>query len=121
MSLDELTDDEFFKFYNGSPEIKKLVDGIQMKYHAHSSQKGQPGYDPGNMAWYEEAKSAVSGLVGKQEHKLETPSHKAHGPAHTTTAMSTTTKSLMGLAAVVTLILAASGLPAMPYMPPPLY
>ena len=122
MSLDKLTDDEFFKLYNRSPEIKKLVDGIQMQYHAHSSQKGQPGYDPGNMAWYAEAKEAVSGIIEAQKNKAEAPNHQATHEATHPTSLSPRFKAGLGLAAIVTfMVIAASGIPTMPYMPPPLY
>jgi hypothetical protein len=101
MSLDKLTDDEFFKLYNGNLQIKELVDDIQKKYHAHSSQKGQPGYDPGNTAWYKEAKKAVGGIIEAQKHKAE--AHQE--PVHATTTR-TGNYLLFGLGGLATALAA---------------
>jgi len=67
MTIDELTDNAFFDLYDNNPKIKGIVDEIQMKYKAHKSQEGKPGYDPGNTAWYKEAKGTVAEIVAQQK------------------------------------------------------
>ena len=75
MSVDELTDKAFFELYQGNPQIKQLVDGIQMKYRVHSSQKGQPGYNEKNISTAtKEAKETVSHIIQQQKH--------GHGETH---------------------------------------
>ena len=56
MAHGEITDEQFYKAYQGDSAIAGQVDVYQKKHHAHKSQKGQPSYDPGNMQWWNEAK-----------------------------------------------------------------
>ncbi len=79
MSIDELTDEEFFKVYQSNPQVKGLVDGIQKKYHAHSSQKEQSGYDPDNKEWLSDAKETVRKIIQKQMHMAPETGHAASG------------------------------------------
>ena len=109
MAIDELTDEAFFDLYNDTkkPKIKELVDGIQKKYNAHISQKGQSGYDEGNIDWYNEAKSAVSELDAKQQ-GLEAKTSDVSGGAFSGRGL-----YAAGLILAVAL-LASAGLPYIP-------
>ncbi|MBI2130195.1 hypothetical protein HYU10_00320 [Candidatus Woesearchaeota archaeon] len=62
-----LSDEEFYKLYQSSPHVKKIVDDVQRKYHAHKEQENEPGYDPGNNKWWPEAKAKVQKIIDKNE------------------------------------------------------
>ena len=102
MSVDELTDEAFFDLYKNNPQIRGLVDEIQVdeiqkQHHAHKSQEGQPGYDPGNKEWYVEAKDTVSKLIKKQKPQTHEKSPGLFG-------VITQPKAALGLIAIVLML-----------------
>ena len=81
MAIDDLTDEAFFETYQKNPKIRELVDGIQIKYHTHFSQKGQPDYDEANIPIaMKEAKKTVQQLLAQQKQE---PQAKTGAPTST--------------------------------------
>ena len=68
MAIDELTDEAFFKLYQKNPEVKKLVEGIQKKYHVHHSQTKDPDREKVSAAT-KESKDIVKHLINEQKPK----------------------------------------------------
>ena len=99
MSVNELTDDAFFDLYKNNPQITGLVDEIQKEHHAHKSQEGQPGYDPGNREWYPQAKRTVSDLIKKQKPQTHEKSSGLFGFGQLTQP-----KAALGLMAIVLML-----------------
>ena len=66
MAIDDLTDEAFFNLYQKNPQIRELVEGIQKRYHVHSSQTKEP--DPKNVsAATKEAKGVVKQWINKEQ------------------------------------------------------
>ena len=66
MSVDELTDDEFFKLYQTNPQVKGLVEDIQRKYNVHSSQTNNPKHKDVSAAT-KEAKETINNIIHQQK------------------------------------------------------
>jgi len=122
MTVDELTDDAFFELYKKNPQIKVLVDDIQRKYNVHASQKGQSGYNEGNIPIaFKEAKETVQQLLTQQQEveqatktaqteKGTSPAKKPSGPFGF--PILTKTQAAFGLATIVVGLFALSSLGA---------
>ena len=96
MAIDQLTDEAFFEAYQQNPKIKKLVDGIQRKYHAHYDQRNKPDYKEANIPIaMKEAKETVEQLLEQKEHEVASAS-----------APSLTTQYVTGLLGILTTIAA---------------
>ncbi len=125
MSVDQITDEEFFKLYKGNNDVREIVDGIQMKHHVHHSQKGKPGYNESNIATAtREAKETVSKLIkphGNSETGHGSSNHENHSSPGFSLPQLTHTQYGVGLAATVGLLFilvsggAAAPLAAMGY------
>lgn len=127
MAIDELlTDNDFWSAFSTNPDIRNMFKLYEIKYKAHESQKGQPGYNPNNTEWYLEAKNdpkiidAVRKFVEKQKiaQKAKTETIKAEKSA-ASGFFSERMQYAAGLATVLLAVALASV--GMPYTPPPLY
>ena len=113
MSIDDLTDSDFWNAYK-DPRLGKLFEPYLIQHKAHPSQKGQPGYDPKNAQWYAEAK--------KDPKIIETINNLKAEQSKTSSSSGlfnlTQRQSAVGLAAVLAGVAFLAGFP---YVPPPLY
>lgn len=116
MTIDDLTDEAFWNAFSKDSSIRRMFEPYEIKYKAHKSQKGQPGYDPNNTQWYAEAKKdsaiieAVKNFVYKQKggQKAETKTSQVEKSAGFSLPNLTITQSAIGLATIVLLLATAS-------------
>ena len=108
--------------YSGVMSTYKQLEGMGLKAEADAvmssiSQK----FTPEHPAPPEVIQAGLEGEIKQHEAKSHQQHGQNHGTAHST-SLSPRFKAGLGLAAIVTfMVMAASGIPAMPYMPPPLY